>query len=429
MSNVNTRIKQKREDLTMATTSASAAESIHPLAHAVGGSLGSAFALLLLYPLERCRIELQSSAARLPHCRLPPPSSRQPTDAVSGSSTDPMMKEKMEGEIPLSNEGIIEGQPPPPIDSWTIAGCDDSSSDPAQSQSDSRSIEGSESEALQSQEENQLDLVSCFRRICEKDELYLGVGPIVTTLAISNFVFFFMNETMKRVLLPSASGSRPPQSPKSRSAPYLSLLASCLAGIINVLITNPLWVTNLKIVTGSAESSSLLTEMQNVVRKDGLHELWKGTGTSVLLVSNPVLQFFVYEQLKIARLSKHTQSNESRISPGEAFLLGALAKGVATVLTYPLQLAQAVLRLQRRSNDTDNSPNSKANGDQQQRYRGTLDCLVKLYQRDGTKGLFTGMKAKLLQTVLTAAFTFLTYEQILHAVHSTHKSLVAKKPS
>jgi adenine nucleotide transporter 17 len=418
----------------MATTaSAPAVESIHPLAHAVGGSLGSALALLLLYPLERARIELQSSAASRPHRPRPlaPSSSpRQPPDAASGSSTDPLTKATMEGDV-SSDDGIIqvELQPRPPIDSWTIAECDDSSDSPAQS--DSRSIEGSESEALiQSQEETQLDLRSCFRRIWKKDELYLGVGPIVTTLAISNFVFFFMNETMKRVLLPLAGGgSRPPHAPKSRTAPYLSLLASCLAGIVNVLITNPLWVCNLKIVVGSAESTSLLTEIQNVARKDGLKELWRGTGTSVMLVSNPVLQFFVYEQLKIARLSKHRQSNGSRISPGEAFLLGALAKGVATVLTYPLQLAQAVLRLQRRSNDTDNASDSVATGgdQQQQRYRGTFDCLMKLYQRDGAKGLFTGMKAKLLQTVLTAAFTFLTYEQILHAVHSAHKSMLAKK--
>jgi adenine nucleotide transporter 17 len=423
----------------MATTSASAAESVHPLAHAVGGSLGSALALLLLYPLERARIELQSSAAGQPHRprhTLPPSSSRQPPDATSGSSTDQTKNEKAESEI-NSDEEIIQVQPPPPDESWTIAGCDDISLDPAQSQSDSRSIEGSESDALQSQEgeKKQLDLLSCFRRIWEKDELYLGVGPIVLTLATSNFVFFFLNETIKRVLLPSASnGSRPSQSPKSRSTPYLSLLASCLAGICNVLITNPLWVTNLKIVTGSAESSSLLTEIQNVARKDGLPELWKGTGTSVLLVSNPVLQFFVYEQLKSARLSRHRQSGAGKsLAPGEAFLMGALSKGVATILTYPLQLAQAVLRLQQRSNNSDSdhssSDSSRATGDQQQqqRYRGTWDCLLKLYQRDGAKGLFTGMKAKLLQTVLTAAFTFLTYEQILHAVHAAHKSLLAKR--
>ena len=34
-----------------------------PIVHALGGSIGSALALLLFYPLERARIELQSKAA------------------------------------------------------------------------------------------------------------------------------------------------------------------------------------------------------------------------------------------------------------------------------------------------------------------------------------------------------------------------------
>ena len=38
--------------------------------------------------------------------------------------------------------------------------------------------------------------------------------------------------------------------------------------------------------------------------------------------------------------------------------------------------------------------------------------LNKLFQKDGYKGWFQGMQAKLWQTVLTAAFQFLTYEKV-----------------
>jgi len=41
-----------------------------------------------------------------------------------------------------------------------------------------------------------------------------------------------------------------------------------------------------------------------------------------------------------------------------------------------------------------------------------VDCLAKIVQEDGVGGLYQGINAKLLQTVLTAAFQFLTYEQI-----------------
>ena len=38
--------------------------SVPPLGHAIGGSVGSALALLLLYPLERARTELQASVSK-----------------------------------------------------------------------------------------------------------------------------------------------------------------------------------------------------------------------------------------------------------------------------------------------------------------------------------------------------------------------------
>ena len=42
-----------------------------------------------------------------------------------------------------------------------------------------------------------------------------------------------------------------------------------------------------------------------------------------------------------------------------------------------------------------------------------MDCMAKLLNKDGLQnGLYQGINAKLVQTVLTAAFQFLTYEQI-----------------
>ena len=51
------------------------------------------------------------------------------------------------------------------------------------------------------------------------------------------------------------------------------------------------------------------------------------------------------------------------------------------------------------------------------KYKGTVDCLAKLLKTGGIQGgWYQGVNAKLLQTVLTAAFQFLTYEQIQLAV-------------
>lgn len=47
---------------------------------------------------------------------------------------------------------------------------------------------------------------------------------------------------------------------------------------------------------------------------------------------------------------------------------------------------------------------------------GTWECAVDVWEREGIKGLYRGMNAKLLQTVLTSAFMFLSYEEILGVV-------------
>jgi hypothetical protein len=121
-----------------------------------------------------------------------------------------------------------------------------------------------------------------------------------------------------------------------------------------------------------------------------------------------------------------SSSSQLILSPTSAFWAGALSKALAKLVTYRLQLTQTILRMQKYKDQSSSNNNDKYDGDcsennqqQQVYYEGTLDCLQKLHQRQGYQGLNTGFDAKLLQrTVLTAAFTFLTYGQILRAVHA-----------
>lgn len=56
--------------------------------------------------------------------------------------------------------------------------------------------------------------------------------------------------------------------------------------------------------------------------------------------------------------------------------------------------------------------NDRKNKDGQRKYNDTLDCLNKLYAKAGLASWFRGMGAKLWQTVLTAAFQFMTFEKL-----------------
>jgi solute carrier family 25 (peroxisomal adenine nucleotide transporter), member 17 len=488
---------------------------IPPLLHAIGGSVGSALALLLLYPLERARIEMQASVAAVTPRTVT-------SDALALPRTPPRLVDDP-GNHEEDQYNTSRSHSPLSTDSnWTIAedltlrisgmttlamsSATTTDEEEAELFLDASQIEVDyidtntqpESERMgtlparqalapppeASIRENRLDLATCIQRLYAQGDLYNGVAPIVTTLAISNFVFFGMNEYFKRLLMTLAFGT----APRHARPKYHSLIASSLAGICNVCITNPLWVANLRLVTSRSTESrpSLWKELQNIAKREGLGQLWNGTGTSILLVSNPVIQFVLYERLKSLRLLQKQGMSSVRarplghaaagtfLSPLEAFLLGALSKAVATIVTYPLQLAQAVLRLQQQQTASSLAPASRQLGDgvisaaansgserneqgltspgtsslparpnpllpataapivsSPQHYRGTMECLYQLYKRENysIRGWFTGMRAKMLQTVLTAAFTFLTYEQILHVLVSVHRQFLLASSS
>lgn len=357
-------------------SSSTSVASIPPIGHAVGGAIGSALALLLFYPLERARIEMQASSTLAVD--------------IDGSSTDESQQHLVS---PSESSSSSE-------ESWVS--CVDAACDNGNQESLVVNNEIIVDLPTSSHTRRQEGLGPTLCRLYKSKELYQGAGSVVITLATSSFVFFYAHQLIQGMLAKEHDKGK--RTKKSSSA-LISLFGSSLAGAINVLITNPMWVANLRIIKGA--KASVWREMHTIVKSEGWKSLWNGTGTSLLLVSNPVLQFFCYEQLKASRLQKNN-SGRSTLSPIEAFCVGALAKAVATIATYPLQLAQVLLRLENTGT-------------------GTWDCLKNQFDRGGVKALYTGMNAKLLQTVLTAAFTFLTYEQILRVVRATIEMTAQKK--
>merc|ERR1719326_1012994 len=120
------------------------------------------------------------------------------------------------------------------------------------------------------------------------------------------------------------------------------------------MITNPLWVASMRIMTQQRakamekehelkEFNGVLDALCKITTKDGISALWSGAGPSLILVSNPVAQFVVYEWVKKLRV-RLAKRHGFPILGIEFFVMGALAKAVATLVTYPIQLTQSRLR-------------------------------------------------------------------------------------
>ncbi|XP_050351614.1 peroxisomal membrane protein PMP34 [Nymphalis io] len=203
--------------------------------------------------------------------------------------------------------------------------------------------------------------------------LYRGLYPVLQSLSVSNFVYFYTFHALRRAATNNTSALR-------------DLMFGMLAGSVNVLLTSPLWVVNTRMKLGKNSYSNLLNGLYIVFKEEGFKGLWSGTVPSLLLVSNPAIQFMVYESLKRKLVSKGYFDSYT------AFLFGAIAKAIATTLTYPLQLIQSRLRA------------------------GTSVKPLLKNMKSKPLTMFRGLEAKLLQTVMTAALMFLIYEKVVRLV-------------
>ncbi|XP_071797877.1 peroxisomal membrane protein PMP34-like [Asterias amurensis] len=227
--------------------------------------------------------------------------------------------------------------------------------------------------------------------------LYRGWFPVISSLCCSNFVYFYAFNGLKTALLDQMSNTQAVK----------ELCIGIVAGVINVLVTTPMWVVNMRMKLQGAnfrtqqkqESkhprySGIADALCRISQDEGLAALWSGTSSSLLLVINPAIHFMCYEALK--RSCKKYMD----LSSAHFFLIGALSKTIATLATYPLQLVQTKLRY------------GKEESESKERLKTVWSVLRFIIRIQGFKGLYKGLEAKLLQTVLTAALMFTIYEKI-----------------
>lgn len=230
--------------------------------------------------------------------------------------------------------------------------------------------------------------------------LYSGWWGQVVALGTSNYIYFYTYNMLK-VIIQKSTGAT--------ITPVVNLGVGTFAGVVNVLMTTPLWMisTQLNVQNkqkGQKPYTGMIDGLVRCYKEEGVAGLWKGLAPNLMLVSNPVVHFFCYERIRIA-MAAWAQRRGTPITSIEFFCMGAVCKMIATFLTYPVQVAQSQLR------------NDRKDGEGKRKFSGALDCLLKIYQTVGIKGWFRGMSAKLWQTVLTAAWQFMMYEKIRVVVY------------
>ncbi|KAL5539184.1 hypothetical protein UlMin_045357 [Ulmus minor] len=270
--------------------------------------------------------------------------------------------------------------------------------------------------------------------------LYSGLTPSLIGSAASQGVYYYFYQIFRNKAEVAALEQRKLGIGDGSVGMFSSLVVAALSGCVNVLMTNPIWVVVTRMQTHTKTSrksqpaqtlseEAILVEatepplygtvhaVQEVYDEAGLWGFWKGVFPTLIMVSNPSMQFMLYETMlkKLKKKRALTTKGNDGVTALEIFLLGALAKLGATVVTYPLLVVKS--RLQAKQVTT---------GDKRHHYKGTLDAILKMIRYEGFNGFYKGMSTKIMQSVLAAAVLFMVKEELVKGARLLLTSKKAK---
>ncbi|XP_050025776.2 solute carrier family 25 member 32-like [Dermacentor andersoni] len=223
---------------------------------------------------------------------------------------------------------------------------------------------------------------------------YRGVTPNCIGAGASwGFYFFFYNAIKSQMSLSVRT---------EHLGPGQHMQAAAEAGLMTLLMTNPIWVVKTRMCLQYTTSQlpeelqykSTFDALRKIYRIDGVAGLYRGFIPGVFGVSHGALQFMAYEEMKKFYHSHHRGDARKQLGTLEYLVFAALSKLFATTATYPYQVVRA--RLQ----------------DQHKKYAGIVQCISRTWRFEGYKGFYKGLVPNTLRVTPATAITFVVYENI-----------------
>lgn len=243
------------------------------------------------------------------------------------------------------------------------------------------------------------------KTIFERDGIlgfWKGMRPTLIGIIPSRSIYFYSYEQTKNFM--GSLGVKEGGVPNA-------LVSGLMAGVSSNTLTNPIWVvkTRLQLLADSTASQTAYTGYRHCVRtilkEEGIGGFYKGISASYWGCLEGATQFMIYEQIKTKIMAKENAKREAMgLHPTNDlpkivyFLSAAVAKGTASILTYPHEVARTRLREQARNGVF--------------KYKGMWQTIGVVAKEEGRKGLYSGMGVHLMKVVPNSAIMFLTYEVV-----------------
>ncbi|KAM1752465.1 peroxisomal adenine nucleotide carrier 1 [Pyrus communis] len=228
--------------------------------------------------------------------------------------------------------------------------------------------------------------------------LYQGLETKNLQSFIAQFVYFYGYSYFKRLYV-ETSGVK---SIGTRA----NLVLAAAAGACTAILTQPLDTASSRMQTSAFGKSKGLWK---TLTDGSWIDAFDGLGISLLLTANPAIQYTVFDQLKLRLLKGKDKSGKGSspeaLSAFTAFVLGAVSKTVATVLTYPAIRCKVMIQAADEDDGKTKNPRPKSS-------KTIPAVLCAIWKREGILGFFKGLHAQILKTVLSSALLLMIKEKI-----------------
>jgi hypothetical protein len=244
---------------------------------------------------------------------------------------------------------------------------------------------------------------------------YAGCGAKVTKSSIQKFIMFFLQRILGQKYRSTFMRGRC-DGARVDTVPYM--IISWLGEILGLPVIIPIEtiVTRLQTSTNGESVLNHLRDIQN--QPGGVMSLFNSFPAYFFTCMQPGIQFPVFEWLKAKRIRRLAQrlgekgvavsENELQMGWMESFLIGAVSKGFAQIITFPFERTRSKFQALQKS--------GKATS--------VFAVMLSMFREEGFgmpflgTGMWKGVFADLYQGVLNAALMMMVKEQLTTLVKS-----------
>uniref|UniRef100_A0A1A7Y5K3 Mitochondrial basic amino acids transporter n=1 Tax=Iconisemion striatum TaxID=60296 RepID=A0A1A7Y5K3_9TELE len=181
----------------------------------------------------------------------------------------------------------------------------------------------------------------------------------------------------------------------------MDFIAGCIGGAAGVLVGHPFDTVKVRLQVQNVDRPlyrGTFHCFQSIIRQESVFGLYKGIGSPMMGLAFINAIVFGVQGNTMRLLGRDTPTNQ--------FAAGAAAGTIQCVICCPMELAKTRMQMQ----GTGEKKSSR------KLYKNSLDCLVRIYRREGVWGVNRGMVTTLIRETPGFGVYFLSYDVLTRSL-------------